>query len=102
MNEYDLYVPLRSNDGKRMAPAKLARLKKRLIKQFAGLTYFPQKNKGIWKLGAVTFRDEIVILRVLSPNTKKVQKFWQKLKTELQREWQQQEILIVYRKIKII
>lgn len=102
MREYDLYVPLLSNDGKRFSPSKLARLRKKLVSRFGGLTYFPQKNKGVWKIGQATFRDEIIIMRVLASNTKKVRGFWRQLKSELQLEWRQRNVLIVAREVAVI
>ena len=100
MKEFDLFVPLFSNDGKRLPRAGLARVKKRLIKKFGGLTHFPQKSKGTWKVGAATFVDDIVILRVLSE--KDTKDFWKKLKADLQREWKQKNILIVVRKVSLV
>jgi hypothetical protein len=98
--EYDLYVPLRSRDGKHLSASNLAKLKKRLFKQFGGLTYFPQTSKGFWKIGNATFRDDIIILRVLSK--KNAKSFWKKLKKQLQQEWNQKEILIVIRKVAVL
>ena len=63
MHEYDLFVPLRYNDGSPVDPAKLARLRQRLVDQFGGLTDLHQSHEGYWKIGGVTFRDEIVIYR---------------------------------------
>lgn len=102
MHEYDLYVPLSSNRGMPIPPVRLKRLKRRLIKRFGGLTHFPQRNEGFWKLGAVTFRDEVVILRVLSAEEDHADKFWQALKKDLKRQWRQQEILIVVREITLV
>lgn len=102
MKEYDLYVPLSSNRGTPFPADRLERLKKRLIKRFGGLTHFPQRNEGFWKLGAVTFRDEVVILRVLSAEDDHAHKFWQTLKRDLKRQWRQQEILIVVREITLV
>jgi hypothetical protein len=100
MKEYDLYVPLFSNDGRRLPHASLMRLRKRLVAQFGGLTYFPQKSKGVWKIGQAVFQDEIVVLRVLSE--KNFPSFWGRLKKDLQREWNQKEILIVMRHVSIM
>ena len=100
MREYDLYVPLFSNDGQRLRRASLMSLRKRLITQFGGLTYFPQKSKGAWKIGQAVFQDEIVILRVLSD--KNLTLFWKRLKKDLQGEWKQKEILIVMRRVSIL
>ena len=99
MKEFDLYVPLIVR-GKKMSAQKLSGLKQRLIKKFGGLTYFPQKTKGYWKIGHVTFQDEIVILRVISE--KPCDSFWNALKGDLQRQWSQKEILIVSKQIKVL
>ena len=100
MKEYDLYVPLYSNTGKRLPRASLTHLRKRLVTQFGGLTFFPQKSKGAWQIGQAVFQDEIVILRVLSE--KHFSSFWKRLKKDLQREWNQKEILIVMRHVSIM
>jgi hypothetical protein len=99
MKEYDLYVPLLVA-GKRWPAARLDELKKRLIKKFGGLTYFPQKNKGFWRIGRATFQDELVILRILSESNSK--SFWLGLKKELQRDLQQKDILIVARTVEVL
>jgi hypothetical protein len=100
MKEYDLYVPLYTNDGRRLPRSSITRLRKRLEAQFGGLTFFPQKSKGVWKIGRAIFRDEIVIFRVLSE--KNIPSFWKQLKKDLQREWSQKEILIVMRHVTIM
>jgi hypothetical protein len=102
MKQYEIYVPLYSNEGKRLAAANFNRLKKRLVSKFGGLTYFPQKNKGFWTIGKATFHDEIVILRVISAETKTVKKFWQQLKADLQKEWQQEHVLIVAHEVRTV
>jgi len=102
MKEYDLYVPLYSNRGVPLPPTQLARLKKRLVKRFGGLTYFPQKTEGFWKIGAVTFRDEVVILRVLCEEKRSVQLYWSSLKEELKKSWKQNDVLIVVRAVSTV
>jgi hypothetical protein len=100
MKEYDLYVPLHSNDGTPIPTAQLARLKKRLIQRFGGLTQFPQSHEGFWEIGSVTFRDKILILRVLSKEGPgESRRFWRQIKTTLKQQWRQQEILIVAKEV---
>jgi hypothetical protein len=100
VKEYDLYVPVGLSPRKRLPLSQFNALKQQLTQQFGGLTYFPQKSKGVWRIGSATFYDEIVILRVLSnrPSTK----FWSKLKNDLERAWNQKEILIVVRAVKLV
>lgn len=99
MKEYDIYVPLHNNDGTPIDPAKLPALKKRLVEHFGGLTHFPQENEGLWKVGNFTFRDRIVILRVLTGEPHKAQVFFAELKRELKQTWGQEDMLIVVRDV---
>ena len=99
MKEYDVYVPLYYNDGSPVERRKLKWLRDRLLAKFNGLTYFPQPNKGYWKMGEITFHDEIVIYRVLATNMRAARRFFRQLKEELKAELDQEEILIVERDV---
>jgi len=102
MKEYDIYVPLSNNDGTPVDPQKLKDLKKRLVNHFGGLTHFPQENEGLWKVGAFTFRDKIVILRVLTADPDKAGSFFAELKKEMLRNWAQEDVLIVVRDVQTV
>ena len=95
MKEYELYVPLFLNDGTPVSDEFIDRLGERLLTQFGGCTFFPQPNKGLWKMGDVVFRDEVVIFRVLTRQVRPARRFFRELKRELLRELQQEAILIV-------
>jgi hypothetical protein len=99
MLEYELYLPLHHNDGRPIDPEKLKDLKKRLVDEFGGLTHFRQENEGLWKIGEHTFRDRVEIVRVLASNETSAQKYFLKLKTDLARDWNQQDFLIVSRQV---
>src|SRR5207247_8269451 len=75
VHEYDLFIPLFYNDGRPIEATKFQALQKRLLEQFGGLTFFPQPNQGLWKMGAVVYRDEIVIYRVLATRPRIARKF---------------------------
>jgi hypothetical protein len=66
VKEYDLFIPLFYNNGSPIEPDKFQDLQRRLLERFEGLTYFPQANHGFWKFGDITYRDEIVIYRIIS------------------------------------
>jgi hypothetical protein len=95
VKEYDLYVPLTYNDGSPVEPRKLVRLRERLLEQFGGVTFFPQSNDGFWTQGGVTYRDEIVIYRVITDKARAARQFFRQLKEELKHDLKQEEILIV-------
>ena len=102
MKEYDIFIPLFYNDGTPVESRKLQRLHARLLDQFDGLTFFPQPNEGYWKLGDVTYRDEIVIYRVLTSKARLARKFLADLKEDLKRDLRQEEILIVERNVETL
>lgn len=102
MKEYDIFVPVNYNDGTRVEVSKLLRIQAYLLQHFEGLTYFPQPNDGFWKMGGVTYRDEIVIYRVLASNTRIARRHLRMLKRELMETLQQEEILIVERDVETL
>jgi hypothetical protein len=102
MREYELYVPLHYNDGQPIEPVKLAALKSRLVQEFGGLTHFPQENEGFWKIGAHTFRDRIVIFRVLASDSAHAEQFFAQLKEDLERDWNQQDVLVIAREVALL
>jgi hypothetical protein len=95
VKEYDIYLPLTYNDGSAVEGRKIERIGEMLLDQFGGVTFFPQANQGSWKMGDVVFKDRIVIFRVLTARTVSARRFLAKLKEKLQRDFEQEEILIV-------
>jgi hypothetical protein len=102
VKEYEIYVPLTHNDGSPVDPDKLVHLRERLLEQFGGLTFFPQRNEGFWTFGGVTYRDEIVIYRILTAETQMARRFFRVIKEELKRDLNQEEILIVEKEADVL
>jgi hypothetical protein len=102
MKEYDLFIPLFYNDGKPVEPRKLKALRERLPEVFDGLTIFPQPNDGFRKIGDVTYRDQIVIYRVIAGRSRAARRFLTQLKEDLKHELRQEEVLIIERDVKIL
>ena len=102
MREYDIFIPLFYNDGNAIEPTKFQDLQRRLLEQFDGLTYFPQANHGFWKFGEITYRDEIVIYRVIGRDATSARQFLGDLKEHLKRDLRQEEILIIEREIGLL
>lgn len=97
MSEFELYVPLVRGQRRRFN-----RLKRELVARFGGVTHFPQRNKGVWKIGTTEFRDSIVILRVLARESAEGMVYWRALKKRLQAQWKQKDILITVRRVKTL
>ena len=102
MKEYDLHVLLYYNDGQPIEAKKFQEFQQILLDQFRGLTFFPQPNKGFWKMAEVTYRDEIVVYRVIASDASKARRFFTDLKERLKKELDQHEILIVERDIETL
>src|SRR2546423_1409834 len=73
----------------------LFHLREQLLEVFGGLTFFSQPQKGYWRFGDVTYRDEIVIYRVFAKDVRTARKFLGQFKKKLKRQLKQKEILII-------
>ena len=97
--EYDLFIPLYHNDGTPIPLSTIRAFQDRLLDEFDGLTVFPQPNEGYWRMAGVTYRDEIIILRVVTRSRRAARRFLTRLKEELKRDLRQEEILIIERDV---
>ena len=97
--EYDLYYPLTSESGERSSDATFDDTKKRLTEFFGGLTDFRHRSEGSWKFGGVTYRDEIVLLRMLASDRNAAREFLARLQTDLESSLKEEKILIIEREV---
>jgi len=102
VKEYEIFLPLYYNDGTPIDTAFIPALRIRLLERFDGVTFFPQPNQGYWRMGDVTYRDEIVIFRIVAANQRTARRFLQQLKEELKRDLEQEEILIIERDVRTL
>jgi hypothetical protein len=102
VKEYDIYVPLYYNDGTPVESEKFQQLQEELLDRFEGLTFFPQRNEGFWKMADVTYRDEIVIYRVITAAEEDARLFLGGLKEQMKARFDQEEILIVERDVETL
>ena len=97
--EYELYYPLTSESGERSSVATFDATKKRLTEFFGGLTDFRHRSEGSWKFGGVTYRDEIILLRMLTSDRDAAREFLTKLQAELEGSLSEEKILIIEREV---
>jgi hypothetical protein len=83
-------------------PQKFQALQQQLLDQFGGLTFFPQPNAGFWTMAGITYRDEIVIYRVITSDEQEARRFLSALKERLKEAFQQEDILIVEREVETL
>jgi hypothetical protein len=98
--EYDLYLPISCNNGKPVDPLVMERIKQELARAFGGYTHFNHRNEGAWRVGKVTFRDEVTIVRVLETEPSKFD--MPAFKKKLEAVLQQETVLIVARDVQVL
>ena len=100
MQEFDIYLPTKNEDGSGVDADEIARIKETLVKAFGGYTHFPQKSEGAWRVGGVTLRDEITIIRVLDDGSAKFDMV--DFKKTLEQRLRQEAVLIVRRDVETV
>ena len=102
VKKYDIYLPLRYNDGRQIEDEKVDQVDDVLYERFGGLTTvlrdFPLR--GLWGGDSVVYRDLIVIYTTIDfePSESTTQ-FFEEYKEILKSQFQQEEILITVQEI---
>ena len=86
MKEFDLYLPLTDNNRQPFSARMFRSVQNELLSQFGGVTY----------------HDEIVIFRVITPHTVKARKFFRSFKKKLLKAFNQLDLLIVERDVETL
>ena len=100
MQEYEIYLPTKHNDGTLVDPVQIRRIKKELARIFGGYTHLKHRSEGSWRMGNVTFRDEVTIVRVLDDGSARFD--MQSFKRELEKVFRQESVLIVAREVQVV
>lgn len=101
MKEYDVFVPL-YHEGQPVEPGKFQAIQKRLLAEFGGCSFFPQANEGFWKMGDVSYRDEVVVYRVVGREVRSARRFMKTFKEYLKKELKQADVYIAEREVEIL
>jgi len=97
MQEYEIYLPTTSNDGEPVDGAEIQGIKDTLVRAFGGYTHLTHRSEGAWRMGGVTFHDEVTIVRVLDDGSASfdMMAFKKSIETSLH----QDAVLIVSRQV---
>ena len=88
-----LLLPLYDNDGHPFPATLYARLRAELTERFGGLTaYSRAPAEGVWEDGGERERDDIVVYEVMVEQLDRA--WWSKLRTELERRFSQEELIV--------
>jgi len=104
MKKYEIYLPLKYNDGTEIEAGKFKEIREELIAVFGALTVSSQSApyQGSWKYGGVNFIDDIIKIEIIASTDRKTEKFFREFKERLKRLLKQIDILITVQDIRAI
>lgn len=104
MKKYEVYLPLKYNDGGEIEAEKLKQIREELIAAFGALTVSSQASpyQGRWKYGGVEFVDDIVKIEIVTVSDKKTERFFKRFKEHLKQLLKQIDILITVQDIRTL
>ncbi|MEA3207473.1 MAG: hypothetical protein QOE70_530 [Chthoniobacter sp.] len=88
------------NDGTPVDGGEIQRIKDKLAKTFGGYTHLTQRSEGAWRMGGVTFRDEVTIVRVLDDGSANFE--MPAFKKSIEVALKQEEVLIISRAVAVV
>jgi hypothetical protein len=96
MKKYDIYLPLKYNDGKEIEPQKLKQIRQQLIATFGALTAssLSAPFQGTWRYGGCEFVDDIIRIEIVAKEHVRSYLFFKSFKEELKETLRQLDILI--------
>ena len=77
MKKYEIYLPLKYNDGREIEAKKIKQIREKLIAVFGALTVSSQSApyQGSWKYGGVDFIDDIIKIEIIAAGDRKLISF---------------------------
>jgi uncharacterized protein YnzC (UPF0291/DUF896 family) len=104
MRKYEIYLPLKYNDGKDIEPEKIKQVKDELIAKFGAITVSSRSSpyQGTWKYGGVEYIDDIIKVEIVAADDRSTRGFLKDFKERLKESLQQIDILITTHGIQVI
>ena len=104
MKKYEIYLPLKYNDGREIEAEKIKQVREELIAVFGALTVSSQSApyQGTWKYSGVDFIDDIIKIEIIAGGDKQTERFFRQFKARLKRLLKQIDILITVQDIHTI
>lgn len=104
MKKYEIYLPLKYNDGQEIEPEKLKQIRQQLIAVFGAITVssLTAPFQGTWRYGGVEFVDDIIRFEIITEQDFRANAFFKSFKNQLKRTLRQFDILITVQEIETI
>jgi hypothetical protein len=100
---YDIYLPLKYNDGRTIPPEHVKSVERRLMAQVSGVTSNQAKFplRGVWLGENNLFVDQVIVITTLDSRKRGSTRFIAQLKQDLLSEFEQLEILITESSLRV-
>lgn len=93
MKLIQIFLPIADNQGKRFSKDLFDQIKNQLAKKYKGVTAYAQSPaEDLWEQDDTLQSDQIIIYEVMAPDLDK--HWWVSFKTNLEKVFKQDEILI--------
>ena len=104
MKKYEIYLPLKYNDGQEIEPEKFKEIRQQLVAVFGAITVssLSAPFEGTWRYGGVEFVDDIIRFEIITEEDLRSNLFFKRLKQQLKRTLRQFDILITVQHIETI
>ena len=104
---YEIYLPLRYNDGTRIERRKFQQVERELLEEFGGFTAMQQDSlhalRGFWEYKGQVYQDEIVLFTVYTfEEFEGAEVFLSHYKQVLKEKFRQEEVLLTAQTLEVI
>ena len=99
---YEILLPRRFNDGRRVPPALLRQTFRELETRFGAVSAERQTIVGAWRKGEQSYQDELVRMFVDVPPSSEHDQFFLDFKESLKERFDQLEIWITSHDIRVL
>ena len=99
---FEILLPLTFNDGRPVPREFLAEAAFEIQSRFGGVSWESQAIEGIWRAGAIQYRDQLNRIFVDAEDTPENREFFVKLKGKLKSRFQQLDIWLTVHPIEIL
>lgn len=97
MKKYEIYLPLKYNDGKEIEAKKIKQIREELITVFGARTVSSPSApyQGSWQYGGIDIIEDIIKIEIITSGDKKTLAFFKRFKERLKRLLKQIDVLII-------
>ena len=104
MKKYEIYLPLKYNDGTKIETEKIKQIREELVDVFGARTVSSQHapDQGAWNYRGSDIVEDIIKIEIIARADRKTQKFFRQFKERLKRLLKQIDVLIIAQDVRLI